>query len=53
MLEKRVAQLEGGVGALSVATGQAALFYAFANVADHGGNIVAAPTLYGLSLIHI
>jgi len=47
VLEKRVAQLEGGVGALSVATGQAALFYAFANVADHGGNIVAAPTLYG------
>jgi O-acetylhomoserine (thiol)-lyase len=47
VLEKRVAQLEGGVGALSVATGQAALYYALANVADHGGNIVAAPTLYG------
>ena len=47
VLEKRVAELEGGVGALSVASGQAALFYAFANVADHGGNIVAAPTLYG------
>ena len=47
VLEKRVADLEGGVGALSVATGQAALYYAFANVADHGGNIVAAPTLYG------
>lgn len=47
VLEKRVAELEGGVGALSVATGQAALYYAFANVADHGGNIVSAPTLYG------
>ncbi len=47
VLEKRVAELEGGVGALSVATGQAALYYALANVADHGGNIVAAPTLYG------
>jgi O-acetylhomoserine (thiol)-lyase len=47
VLEKRVADLEGGVGALSVATGQAALYYALANVADHGGNIVAAPTLYG------
>jgi len=47
VLEKRVAQLEGGVGALSVATGQAALYYAFANVADHGGNIVASPMLYG------
>ncbi len=47
VLEKRIAQLEGGVAALAVATGQAALYYAFANVADHGGNIVAAPTLYG------
>jgi O-acetylhomoserine (thiol)-lyase len=47
VLERRVAQLEGGVGALAVSTGQAALYYAFANVADSGGNIVAAPTLYG------
>ncbi len=47
VLEKRIAELESGVGALSVATGQAALYYALANVADHGGNIVAAPTLYG------
>ena len=47
VLERRVAELEGGAGALSVATGQAALYYAFANVADHGGNIVAAPQLYG------
>ncbi|MGJ0508572.1 MAG: O-acetylhomoserine aminocarboxypropyltransferase/cysteine synthase family protein [Methylocystis sp.] len=47
VLEKRVAELEGGVGALAVATGQAALYYAFANVADSGGGIVAAPRLYG------
>jgi O-acetylhomoserine (thiol)-lyase len=47
VLERRVTELEGGVGGLSVATGQAALYYAFANVADHGGNIVAAPQLYG------
>jgi len=47
VLERRVADLEGGVAALSVATGQAALYYTFANVADHGGNIVSAPTLYG------
>jgi O-acetylhomoserine (thiol)-lyase len=47
ILEKRVAMLEGGVGALAVSTGQAALYCAFANLADHGGNIVAAPTLYG------
>ncbi|MBR0974480.1 MULTISPECIES: O-acetylhomoserine aminocarboxypropyltransferase/cysteine synthase family protein [Bradyrhizobium] len=47
VLEKRVAQLEGGVGALAVATGQAALHFAFVNVADHGGNIVSVPQLYG------
>lgn len=47
VLEKRVAELEGGVGALAVASGQAALYYAFANLADHGGNIVATPKLYG------
>ncbi|WP_442756752.1 O-acetylhomoserine aminocarboxypropyltransferase/cysteine synthase family protein [Methylocystis sp. JAN1] len=47
VLERRVAQLEGGAGALAVSTGQAALYYAFANVADSGGNIVSAPTLYG------
>src|SRR6201991_4741074 len=47
VLEKRVSQLEGGVGALAVATGQAALHFAFVNVADHGGNIVSVPQLYG------
>lgn len=47
VLERRLAELEGGVGALTVASGQAALFYTFSNLLDHGGNIVAAPTLYG------
>jgi O-acetylhomoserine (thiol)-lyase len=47
VLEKRIAELEGGVGALAVATGQAALHFAFVNVADHGGNIVSMPQLYG------
>jgi len=47
ILEKRVAQLEGGVAALAVASGQAALAYAFLTLADHGGNIVAPPQLYG------
>jgi len=47
VLEARVAALEGGVGALSTATGQAALHYALVNVADHGGNIVCTPQLYG------
>ncbi|MGO4870397.1 MAG: O-acetylhomoserine aminocarboxypropyltransferase/cysteine synthase family protein [Roseiarcus sp.] len=56
ILEKRVAQLEGGVAALAVASGQAALAYAFLTLADRGGNIVAPPTLYGTThtlLAHI
>src|SRR6202012_1627530 len=47
VLEKRVSDLEGGVGALATATGQAALHLAFVNVADSGGNIVSVPQLYG------
>jgi O-acetylhomoserine (thiol)-lyase len=47
ILEERVAELEGGIAGVAVASGQAALHYAFLNVADHGGNIIAAPQLYG------
>ena len=47
ILEQRVAELEGGVAAVSLASGQAALHYAFVTLADHGGNIVATPQLYG------
>jgi O-acetylhomoserine (thiol)-lyase len=47
VLERRVAALEGGLAALAVGTGQAALHYAIANLADHGGNIVSVPQLYG------
>jgi O-acetylhomoserine (thiol)-lyase len=47
VLERRLAELEGGVAALSVSSGQAALNYAIVNVADMGGNIVSTPQLYG------
>ena len=47
VLEKRVAELEGGVAALAVATGQAALHFSIVNLADVGGNIVSVPQLYG------
>ncbi len=47
VLEKRVADLEGGVAAIAAASGQAALNYALANVADGGGNIVSTLQLYG------
>jgi len=47
VLEKRVAELEGGIGALAVSSGQAALHFALVNLADTGGNIVSVPQLYG------
>jgi len=47
VLEERVAALEGAAGALATASGQAALYYALANVSQPGGNIVAVPQLYG------
>lgn len=47
VLEKRVAALEGGVGALALASGMAAISYAIQTIAEAGDNIVAASTLYG------
>jgi O-acetylhomoserine (thiol)-lyase len=47
VLERRVAELEGGVGALSVSSGQAAINYSIINLADMGSNIVSVPQLYG------
>lgn len=45
--EERVNQLEGGVGAVSTASGMAAITYSILNVAKAGDNIVSASTLYG------
>lgn len=47
VLEKRMAALEGGVGALGVASGQAAITYAIQTIAEAGDNIVSVGTLYG------
>jgi O-acetylhomoserine (thiol)-lyase len=47
VLERRIAQLEGGLEALSVASGQAATNYAVINIAELGTNIVTVPQLYG------
>ncbi len=47
VLEKRVAALEGGVAALAVSAGSAAINYAILNLAEKGDNIVSAPLLYG------
>ncbi|PYT90632.1 MAG: bifunctional O-acetylhomoserine aminocarboxypropyltransferase/cysteine synthase [Acidobacteria bacterium] len=47
VLEKRVAALEGGVDALSVSSGMAAIHYAIANITELGTNVVSLPQLYG------
>src|ERR1043165_4011029 len=47
VLERRVAALEGGIEALAVSSGQAALHYAVLNVTAAGANIVSVPQLYG------
>ncbi len=47
VFEQRVAQLEGGVAALGVASGQAANVYALLNIAKAGDHIVASNSLYG------
>jgi len=56
VLEKRVAALEGGVEALSVSSGMAAIHYSLINIAEMGHNIVSLPQLYGATytlLAHI
>jgi O-acetylhomoserine (thiol)-lyase len=47
VLEARLAALEGGIGALAVASGMAAITYAIQTIAESGDNIVSASTLYG------
>src|SRR4051812_41052980 len=47
VLEQRVAALEGGVEALAVGSGQAALNYAVLALTENGSNIVSVPQLYG------
>lgn len=47
VFEKRIAALEGGVGALATASGSAAIDYSIRNIASAGDHIVASSTLYG------
>jgi O-acetylhomoserine (thiol)-lyase len=47
VLEQRVAALEGGVGALALASGTSAIFYSIINLAQAGDEIVASSHLYG------
>ena len=47
VLEQRVAAMEGGIGALALASGQAASTYSVITIAEAGDNIVSTTTLYG------
>ncbi|MFY9781306.1 MAG: homocysteine synthase [Candidatus Baltobacteraceae bacterium] len=47
VLEQRIAQLEGGVGALALSSGQAAVIYSILNVARSGDHFVSSASLYG------
>ncbi|MGB7453001.1 MAG: aminotransferase class I/II-fold pyridoxal phosphate-dependent enzyme, partial [Lysobacterales bacterium] len=47
VLEQRCAELEGGIAALCVSAGSAAINYAVLNIAEQGNNIVSVPLLYG------
>jgi O-acetylhomoserine (thiol)-lyase len=47
VLEQRVAALEGGIAALAVSAGSAAINYAILTISEQGSNIVSVPLLYG------
>src|SRR6201993_5261461 len=47
VLEKRVAELEGGIDALVVSSGQSAMYYTVLNLVEPGRNLVSVPQLYG------
>ena len=47
VLEKRIASLEGGIGALAVASGHSAQWIALTNILQQGDNLVSSPYLYG------
>ena len=47
VLEKRIAELEGGIASLVVSAGSAAINYSILNIAEAGDNIVTTPQLYG------
>jgi len=53
VFEKRFASLEGGEAALATSSGMSAIFFAFANAAEAGDNIICAKQLYGGSLTQV
>ncbi len=53
VFEKRFSALEGGEAAVATSSGMSAIFYAFANAAEAGDNIICAKQLYGGSLTQV
>jgi len=53
VFEKRFASLEGGEAAIATSSGMSAIFFAFANAAEAGDNIICAKQLYGGSLTQV
>ena len=53
VFEKRFAELEGGEAAIATSSGMSAIFYAIANSAEAGDNIICAKQLYGGSLTQV
>ncbi len=47
VLEQRIAEMEGGIAGLALASGQASITYAIQTIAESGDNLVSASTLYG------
>lgn len=47
VLEKRLAALEGGIGALTLASGTAAIYFAVTNIAESGSEFISADNVYG------
>jgi O-acetylhomoserine (thiol)-lyase len=47
VLERRIAELEGGLDALTMSSGQAAMYYTVLNLVESGRNLVSVPQLYG------
>jgi O-acetylhomoserine (thiol)-lyase len=47
VLEKRLAELEGGIAGLALSSGSAAVNYSILTIAEAGNNVVSVPTLYG------
>ena len=52
-VEDKIAELEGGIGAMCTTSGQAATLLSILNICNAGDSFISTTEIYGLSLIHI